>query len=450
MIYRYLVIVWIVQCFSSLCIIVVHSTKQGPKQLQEQQHHVPFLAVREPAKLQSRLLANDEVLAILDQGESYHDQTIEGYSGSGIVIQEIHASLATIWKILVDFDKYPQRIPKVAACEPYTGMGNYIHQHLTLGYRWLSLHVYVQHELQYSPNNNHHNHHHVLLWTLDTMKNSDLEESTGYWYIEDHPTKVGWSRVTYHVHVTLMEWVPSFVWKFMTKQALEEATSWIKKYSEAEERRKTTNNSNKQQQQEQNGYCHGGTSYTSTAGCQVDYFGFESSSRYVPPIGLSRYFLVSSVMGIFLGIVRDGSTIFQHISLLFPLSIRKQRLAKEAVLDHYGMLIRQYMVKGVDPFSPECQSAPGAPCCPARFGALPSSERITSRFPALRTPSRDASTRSTSTKPTSGPPSPQTKKILLGPNALGKRVHISRCSSLVDCLSVSHTLSHPSQQIGIR
>ncbi len=231
-------------------------------------HRPPFDA-RDPAKLQTELVT-EEVSEWLDRGQPYKYQSIDGYSGTGLVIQDVHALPATVWKILLDFDLYPQRISKVSSCTTYSGEGNYSYQHLTLGFRWLSLQLFVQHE----------SHPNVLLWKLDHSKSSDLIESVGYWYVIPHPTREGWSRVTYQVHVTVMEWVPSFVWKFMTKQALTEATKWVKTNSEA---------SKEQTVNLDDPYCDANQE------CSNPQWTIDP---LLPPIGISRYFLVSSVMGL--------------------------------------------------------------------------------------------------------------------------------------------------------
>ena len=110
----------------------------------------------------------------------------------------------------------------------------------------LKLQFYVKHEYQPQQNS--------LTWTLDYSKKSDFNDSCGYWYVIPHPDNPQWTRVYYSVEVSMFEWVPTFVVNFMSKQALTEATGWVKKYSELQYNKQgsvLTGTDSKQQQQQQ-------------------------------------------------------------------------------------------------------------------------------------------------------------------------------------------------------
>jgi hypothetical protein len=262
---------------------------------------------KDPSKLQTELMTA-EAIESLHHGRPYKVQEIEGYSGTGLLIQDVHAPPITVWQILLDFDEYPARIPKLLACQTYQAIEQarrtFWFTEMTIGSRFFSLNFFVKHEHRLKEN--------VLVWTLDGTKDSDLETSVGYWYVESHPSNEGWSRVTYHLHATLLDWVPSFVWKFMTKQALVEATSWVKTYSEAkykEERRRANHQTNKQpnlasgttEEKETSSYTcdsNGVCPNNKSSSTSTNLFTLESLNSPPPPIGVSRYFLVSSVMGL--------------------------------------------------------------------------------------------------------------------------------------------------------
>lgn len=74
----------------------------------------------------------------------------------------------------------------------------------------------------------------TFTWTLDYSRNSDFDDNVGHWQVMKHPSKNGWSRVLYSCQVKLFSWVPGIVVNFLTKSALIEATTWVKKASEAE------------------------------------------------------------------------------------------------------------------------------------------------------------------------------------------------------------------------
>lgn len=78
-------------------------------------------------------------------------------------------------------------------------------------------------------------HHQSLTWTLDYTKESDFDDSCGYWFVIPHPDDPEEkTRLFYSVQVSMFDWVPKFVVDFMSSKALTDATAWVKKYSEIE------------------------------------------------------------------------------------------------------------------------------------------------------------------------------------------------------------------------
>ena len=71
-----------------------------------------------------------------------------------------------------------------------------------------------------------------VTWTLDYEKLSDFDDVAGHWHLEDHPTKPGCTRVFYACDIKFKRAVPGPVMNFLTKSALKQATSWVKRESE--------------------------------------------------------------------------------------------------------------------------------------------------------------------------------------------------------------------------
>ena len=67
---------------------------------------------------------------------------------------------------------------------------------------------------------------------LDYSKESDLDDSTGYWLIYPSPTDPNKTRVEYSVDIRIKGWVPSFIEDMLADQGLEDATRWVKRESE--------------------------------------------------------------------------------------------------------------------------------------------------------------------------------------------------------------------------
>ena len=71
-----------------------------------------------------------------------------------------------------------------------------------------------------------------VTWSLDYDKLSDFDDVAGHWHVEEHPSKPGCSRVFYACDVKFKGAVPGPVMSFISKSALKQATSWVKRESE--------------------------------------------------------------------------------------------------------------------------------------------------------------------------------------------------------------------------
>ena len=144
---------------------------------------------------------------------------------------------------------------------------------MKVGFPLLKLQFFINH--LYDPAQ------HSLTWTLDYNRKSDLDDSCGYWYVIPHPDDpTHKTRVYYSVEVSMFPWVPQFVVDFMSKQALTDATAWVKKYSEIEAAKLAPPTTTKQQI---------ATSENSSEGVVV-----------ARRIGFTRYALVVSIVSLVL------------------------------------------------------------------------------------------------------------------------------------------------------
>jgi Polyketide cyclase / dehydrase and lipid transport len=235
-------------------------------------------------------LSADDVTTLNEQNV-YRYQDVEGDSGVGIAIQNIQAPPETVWRTLLDFEHYPGRIPKVTGMNSYpstvgvgaTDSANVMFHRMTVVFRMMySFSFHIKHEVL--PDKRQ------LSWTLDPSKDdSRLSESSGYWQVHAHPSRPEWSQVIYSTQMTMGKGIPQFIRKFIRKQGLQKATEWLKTYSEAAYRNEpTTNNED---------LVHHPKSLTSEESEVhiVETTGSESQLPPPPPIGNSRYLLVSAV-----------------------------------------------------------------------------------------------------------------------------------------------------------
>ena len=77
-----------------------------------------------------------------------------------------------------------------------------------------------------------------VTWTLDYGRTSDYVDSVGYWHVAPHPdapkTK---SRLYYSVNLIPADFVPEWIVNILQKQALGQATAWVKYESEKRARK---------------------------------------------------------------------------------------------------------------------------------------------------------------------------------------------------------------------
>jgi hypothetical protein len=71
-----------------------------------------------------------------------------------------------------------------------------------------------------------------LAWTLDYSRQSDLDDSVGYWRVKPLTTEPPRSRLEYSVDIRFKGWIPGFVAKMIQEKGLSDATTWVKKQSE--------------------------------------------------------------------------------------------------------------------------------------------------------------------------------------------------------------------------
>ncbi len=164
-------------------------------------------------------------LATLATGAMIKKQIEAESGGRGIVVQDVNASPEVIWSRITRYDKYPQWVSGVLECAEYENQGERIKVRFLVGAMGTKVAYYVDHV--YKPAEG------WMTWTLDYTRESDLDDSVGFWRVEALPEKPGWSRVTYSVDVRLRGWVPGFIETLIAKRGLTQATEWVKREAEA-------------------------------------------------------------------------------------------------------------------------------------------------------------------------------------------------------------------------
>ncbi len=182
----------------------------------------PPQAALSPAQLQA--LAEGETILSTVEGES---------GGRAMAVQDVKASPATVWNRIIAFREYPEMVKYVAECEPYLEEGNDLRVRFVLKVLTLRYEYYIRHD--YRPDEGY------MSWTLDYTRDSDLDDSVGYWAVTPHPESPDMSRVYYAIDMRTRGWMPGFLRRMIASQGLADATSWVKREAEALQRTQNAN-----------------------------------------------------------------------------------------------------------------------------------------------------------------------------------------------------------------
>jgi len=163
-------------------------------------------------------------LAALEKGQAVRKQIKHATGGRGIAIMDIHASPEKVWQVILDYKSYPSWIDDLESTQVYAQANGHYKVKFSLSVLMMDIVYYIDHH--YQPDKGY------LTWTLDYSRESDIDDSTGYWLVYPTPGYDGWTRVEYTVDLRLKGWVPGIVENMLAKKGLLLATSWVKKQAE--------------------------------------------------------------------------------------------------------------------------------------------------------------------------------------------------------------------------
>ncbi len=160
----------------------------------------------------------------LSQGKAVLKQVQEGNGGRGVAIFDVNASEQDVWSVITSFKNYTSYIDELAKCERYATKGNEILVDFVISSWGFDVQYYVKHD--YQPTKGY------MTWTLDYTRESDLDDSTGYWLVYPSPLDPNKTRVEYSVDLRIKGWVPGFIQTMLAETGVENATKWVKREAE--------------------------------------------------------------------------------------------------------------------------------------------------------------------------------------------------------------------------
>ena len=160
----------------------------------------------------------------LSSGKAVLKQIQEGNGGRGVAIFDVSATPDQVWKVITSFENYPSYIDELSKVETYATKGNDLFVDFTISSWGFEVQYYIKHDYQPSKG--------YMTWTLDYSRESDLEDSTGYWLVYPSPLDPSKTRVEYSVDLRIKGWVPGFVQTMLAETGVENATKWVKREAE--------------------------------------------------------------------------------------------------------------------------------------------------------------------------------------------------------------------------
>lgn len=169
-------------------------------------------------------LTTDDV-AKLEAGQLVMKQSQAGNGGKAIAFQHIAATPDRIWSRITNYAMYPSWVDNVEHCKVYKTEGPYIFADFGLAVMGIDVQYFIKHT--YKPSEGY------LTWTLDYSRQSDLDDSVGYWRLTPVSSSPPVTRLEYAVDIRFKGWIPGFVQSYISSKGLTSAVAWVKKQSEA-------------------------------------------------------------------------------------------------------------------------------------------------------------------------------------------------------------------------
>ena len=140
-----------------------------------------------------------------------------------MAVQYIDATADNVWETILSYNRYDDWVSNVDSCRVYKKEQNTVYVETLSSLGFMKFGVYTKNTLHLDKG--------YMTWTLDYDKNSDLNDSVGYWRVEQISNTPPVTVVEYHSKVKVGN-MPAFVEKFLRNDALLKGTSWVKKQAE--------------------------------------------------------------------------------------------------------------------------------------------------------------------------------------------------------------------------
>jgi ribosome-associated toxin RatA of RatAB toxin-antitoxin module len=162
--------------------------------------------------------------AVLNSGKPVMRALGGDGGGRGLAVFLVQAPPAVTWKVINNFAAYPSYIKEVEVCEVYRRDGENADTRFVLSAMGINVEYFINHRVNHAGK--------WMTWTLDYTRQSDVNDSVGFWRVNEVPGQPNQSQVEYSIDVSLKSWVPGFVRDLMVDNGVKTATTWVSQNSE--------------------------------------------------------------------------------------------------------------------------------------------------------------------------------------------------------------------------
>lgn len=170
------------------------------------------------------LVLTDAEKTVLQTGKPVMRQTEGEGGGRGLAVFFVNAPPDLTWWTIQDFKSYPKWIPEVKRCDIYKKAGGKIDVHFEISSFPVTVDYFIHHDFDLA--------NRWGTWTLDYDRQSDLDDSVGFWRVSPVEGEADKAMVEYSVDIALKGWVPGFIRSILVDNGLKQATTWVKVQSE--------------------------------------------------------------------------------------------------------------------------------------------------------------------------------------------------------------------------
>ena len=163
----------------------------------------------------------------LRSGEPVYKRVEGSESDQSAALFRVDAPVGIVWSVISNFACYPQWVDGLAEAEIYRREGSDVFIRFRIEHGLAGSYTYYVHHTFATGQGR------WTTWKLDYGRQSDFDDSVGFWRVRPATDNPQHTYVTYSAALRLKGWLPGLFESLLANNGLKQATSWVKLQSEA-------------------------------------------------------------------------------------------------------------------------------------------------------------------------------------------------------------------------